>query len=131
MFVHDPEQLGYVIITSFPNLMLYRPIILDLSNTAFHEYSLSNSLWIYAFPLTIQRTSIVSFDTCSDYPSNIKPKARRKNKTRSTRSYPPALRVDIELTDFKTLFSFLKLLDKHFNMVYFAVRTNRTRKNNH
>jgi len=42
-FVQHPEQLDYIIITSFPNLMLYRPIILDLPNTAFHEFSLSNS----------------------------------------------------------------------------------------
>jgi len=42
-FLRDPEQLGYVIITSFLNLMLYRSIILDLSSTAFNEYSLSYS----------------------------------------------------------------------------------------
>lgn len=42
-FVHDPEQLGDIIITSFPNLMLHHPISLDLPNTALHEYSLPNS----------------------------------------------------------------------------------------
>jgi hypothetical protein len=41
-FVHDREQLGDVIITSFPNLMLHCPIILNLPNSALHEYSLSN-----------------------------------------------------------------------------------------
>jgi hypothetical protein len=83
------------------------------------------------FPLTVQLKRLVSFNTCSDYPSNINSKARCKNKTRSTRNYPPALRVDIVFTNFKSLLLLLKLLDKHFNIVYFAVGTNRTRKNNH
>jgi hypothetical protein len=47
--VHDPEQLGDVIITSFPKLMLHHPIILDLPNTALHEYSLSNSSGVMCF----------------------------------------------------------------------------------